>query len=210
MRARERVRHLGAHRADVRRRERTACDDRRERLAIEKLHHDEGGLLGLFDGEDGDDVRVAQRRGRARLAHEPPTRSLTLRPVGHALDGDDAPEPLVLGFEHRPHPALADLREDAVVEQRRRRAAGGRRHRRRVQRISILAAHPVSITSFSVHRGSLALSYVPRSGRDGVDANAPRQDGGLRTPDTSSMNGDAAGLGGSGNVHPKRARRRGA
>ena len=51
-------------------RERPVVDAVLQRLAVEELHRDERLALGLADVVDRADVRVVERRGRARLALE--------------------------------------------------------------------------------------------------------------------------------------------
>ena len=45
-------------------------DDRLERLARDVLHHDEKDVVLLFCRDDGDDVRMVERREQPRLAQE--------------------------------------------------------------------------------------------------------------------------------------------
>ena len=46
------------------------ADEARERVALDVLHHEVVAGLALADLEDGDDVRVVDARGEARLVEE--------------------------------------------------------------------------------------------------------------------------------------------
>ena len=89
---------------------------RLQRLARHVLEHEEQLILILADLVERGDVRMRQRRGRARLLEEP------LAPIGIGRDGrgqhldrDGAAEPRVARAVHLAHAAGADAIEDLVV-----------------------------------------------------------------------------------------------
>ena len=68
----ERVTNLGQDGLHHRDRQRAdLVDDRVESPPLDVLHDEVQDLLALLDGVNGDDVRMTQRCGRARLALEP-------------------------------------------------------------------------------------------------------------------------------------------
>ncbi len=86
-----------------------------ERDPGDELHDQEGPAAPLADGMDRDDVRVADRRGRLRLAGEPPTRGRVGRPLrGQHLDRHVSVQRRVLTLVDDPHPAPADAIHDLV------------------------------------------------------------------------------------------------
>ena len=91
-----------------------------QRLAVQVLHRDVVRALGLAAVVDGDDVRVVQPGGGARLACEPldELRVLVVAIV-QDLDRDLAVQVDVLGEEDARHAPRADAADDAVpaVEQ---------------------------------------------------------------------------------------------
>ena len=90
-----------------------------QRAPLEQLHHDERPALVLVDVVDGADVRMVQRRRRAGFAAEALERLAILRRrVRQELEGDETAEPQVFGLVDDAHPALAELRDDAVSRQR--------------------------------------------------------------------------------------------
>ncbi len=94
---------------------RSLRDARGERLAFEKLHHEEGGAVLLPDVEQRADVGVIQLRDRARLALEPLAELRSggdLR--GQRLDGDAAIEPRVAGLVDLAHAAGAQRADDFI------------------------------------------------------------------------------------------------
>ena len=97
----------GDHRCRL---ERTVLlDDLGQRPGRHVLHH-EPHLPGVLDDvEDGDHVAVAQRRGRACLAHGPRRVGDRLaREQAHPLHGDVTAQHLVPADVHRTHAALTD------------------------------------------------------------------------------------------------------
>ncbi len=92
-----------------------------EAPALEVLHRDVVGALGLAAVVDRDDVRVGQAGGVLGLPPEPFDERVVARvPVVEDLDRDLAAELLVLGEVDVGHPAGAEPPEDAVapVEER--------------------------------------------------------------------------------------------
>ncbi len=87
-----------------------------ERLAFQKLHHDEGLPLVLVDVVDGADAGVVEGRGGPGLALEA-LLGLVAReePLGQELERDLAAQAGVLGLVDDAHAPAAELLEDAVV-----------------------------------------------------------------------------------------------
>ena len=86
-----------------------------ERLAGDVLHHEAGEAPAGLDGVDRHDVLVADRRGRLRLAGEPPAGRGRPREMGRQdLDGDEPIEARVVRLEDHPHPAPADHFQDLI------------------------------------------------------------------------------------------------
>ncbi len=97
--------------------ERHASDSLVQPAAFEQLHHDEPPAFPFPDVVNRADVRVVQRRGRARLAQMPVDRiGIPRVGFGHELQRDMAVEARVLGLPDHTHAALADLFDQAVVE----------------------------------------------------------------------------------------------
>ena len=99
-------------------------DERAQRAALEVLHRDVGRALVLEVVVDGDDVRVAERAGHARLAQEP-LRERLVRGVERRelLESDEPVEVGLAGEVDRRHPSAADLLQqlvpaDALEDQR--------------------------------------------------------------------------------------------
>jgi len=88
-----------------------------EGLPRNVLHHDEVQAIGLGDVENGDDVRMVERRCRASLLEEPPPPLGILRDFPRKeLDGDGAVELRVEGSVDVPHSARAYPLVDAVMK----------------------------------------------------------------------------------------------
>ncbi len=97
---------------------RFAADVLLERPALQQLHDDEPPPLPLADVVDRADVRVVERRGGARLAQVAVDGFRVLGALlGNELQRDVAMEASVLGLPDDAHPALADLLDQAVVQQ---------------------------------------------------------------------------------------------
>ncbi len=81
-----------------------------QRLSLHALHHDVGTFaFQRADVMHGDDVRMIETRGRARLAPEASQRTgLAKRAAQHDLHRDLAVEFQIARFVHRAHAALAD------------------------------------------------------------------------------------------------------
>ena len=92
-----------------------ALDHRFERVARHVLHHDEEHVVLLLGGEDGDDVRVAQRGEQARLAQQ--LTEVEILPMGN-LDRDFLVDPRVFRQIDAAEAAAAEGREDAVFPDR--------------------------------------------------------------------------------------------
>ena len=119
-----------------------------EPVAVDQLHHDVGLAVLFAVAVDLDDVRMVDRRQRARLlqklVHERPVLPDALL---HHLERDRAAERLVVRLVHRAHAALAQLVDQQEVREPRRhlelRAAGGAPYRRKrvaVRDVQLLAA----------------------------------------------------------------------
>jgi hypothetical protein len=105
------------HAADLR--ERQVPDERPQRAALDVLHRDVGRPVVLEVVVHGDDVRVAQGAGDARLAQEP-LRERGVRRVERRelLERDEAVEIGLAGeIDHR-HATPPDLTEDLVAADR--------------------------------------------------------------------------------------------
>ena len=88
-------------------------DPRREAPAEDELHRDVGEALVLADLVNGDDVRMVQGRGGARLLSEAQIVLRTLvEALGEQLDRDDAPEGRVARAVEPAHAAGAELAQD--------------------------------------------------------------------------------------------------
>ena len=106
------------------------ADALRERLSLEQFHRDEVPAFVLADRVDRADVRVIQRRGRARLALKPLERDgIGARRVGQELQRDAAAELRVFGFVDDAHTAGAEGFDDLVVRDSRAEHGGGRLYR---------------------------------------------------------------------------------
>ena len=87
-------------------------DDVRERFALDVLHRDVRPVVLLAAGVDRDDVGVAQRGRRARLAEEAVHDFLVVDFLANDLDRDLAIQFRVAAQIHRTHAASADLPDD--------------------------------------------------------------------------------------------------
>jgi hypothetical protein len=110
-----------------------AAESRRERLALEQLHHDERVVLGLPDIVDLDDARVLDRGRGARLVEEPLEQLLVARDLGQQHLHRGAPaEHLVHDLVHHTHAASPQLALDPVGPKVLRRGVG---HLRRLSHV---------------------------------------------------------------------------
>ena len=86
-------------------------NQRVERLPVDVLHDDEVHVVVAADVVDGDDVRMVERGGGARLAQK--ARPLRRRcPLGEHLDCHVALQPRIAGEIDGAHAALSDLPEN--------------------------------------------------------------------------------------------------
>ena len=96
--------------------------------ALEQLHRDVGALVADAGVEDGDDVRMAEAAGRARLVQEQRVERLALL-LGdldvERLDRDQARQQRIVRREDRAEAAFAELVLERVAAD-----VADRRHRR--------------------------------------------------------------------------------
>ena len=112
----ERIRDLLAERGDLLDGERLPLDRMLDRLSPQSLHHQEGLAFVHADVVDRADVRMIQRRRRARLTLEAIERMGA--PAGffrQELDRHPAAELGVLRLVDHTHPTAAELRHDGVA-----------------------------------------------------------------------------------------------
>ncbi len=101
------------------------AEDRVEPPALDELHGVEMRPPVLADAEDRHDVGVVQPRRRAGLALEPADLPRVGQGPGRQdLQGDAAAERLLLGLVDDPHPAPAELAQQAELAQPARRGPG--------------------------------------------------------------------------------------
>jgi hypothetical protein len=101
---------------DLRCRKRSSGEALPERLALEKLHGDEGTSFLLVHIVDRADVRMVQGGRGTRFAPHPLHRLAVFRKVfRQELQGNEAVQLVVFGPVDDPHPSDAELLEDAVV-----------------------------------------------------------------------------------------------
>jgi len=117
VRVRERPGDFAQHARGIGRWERAArAESLSERLALHVAHDEEDEAARRSDAVDGDDVRVRESRGRARLAHEAFARVGRAREVGwQGLDGDVAVQLHVAREVHDAHPPAAELALERVL-----------------------------------------------------------------------------------------------
>ncbi len=113
----ERLEDLVGVRERLRDRKRAARhDELLEAPALDHLHRDVVGALGLAAVVDRDDVRMRKGRGRLGLSAEALDEEIVVRvAIVQDLDRDAAAEVLVLGEVDVCHPAGAELAHDAVA-----------------------------------------------------------------------------------------------
>ena len=86
-----------------------------ERLAVEQLHHEVVHAVLVADVVNGADVRVVQRGDGAGLALEPAPAIRVCRDLARQhLDGDAAPQPIVVGTIDLAHAAFAERGDDLI------------------------------------------------------------------------------------------------
>jgi hypothetical protein len=87
-----------------------------QRLAGDIFHHEQQGSGFLFDGMDGRDIGMVQRRRRPRLLKEAlPLGGVLRYRLAHDLDRNLATQPTVLGKIDHTHTTASKLAENAVV-----------------------------------------------------------------------------------------------
>jgi hypothetical protein len=85
-------------------------------LPLEKVHDNETLPFVFVDVIDSADVRMVQRRGRSRFALKSLDGRMILgKLLGEKFQAHVAAEAKVLGFVHNPHPAAAQLFQNAVM-----------------------------------------------------------------------------------------------
>jgi hypothetical protein len=82
--------------------------------ALDILHHDEGLSVGFADFVNRADVRVIQRRGVLRFAHQPCSSAIVRGEVLYQLYRDGAAQTRVAGAIHLSHAAGANQADDLV------------------------------------------------------------------------------------------------
>jgi hypothetical protein len=104
---------------DLRQRQTTARQRAIEALPLDMLHGEKLHSLTFLDAEDGDDVRMAERRHRLRLAAEAgEAHRIAGKLGGENLEGDGPLEVGVLGEVDLSHPPFAEFADNAVVRER--------------------------------------------------------------------------------------------
>ena len=95
---------------------RSPVEPRRHVLAVDELHRDEVAAADRLGVEDGDHVRVAQLRHRARLAQQPGLRGVVAGERGpQHLQRDLAIELGVVREPHGAHAAGAELALEPIL-----------------------------------------------------------------------------------------------
>ena len=111
----ERAADLPHHRERPRHRERAFALEELLEVALDVAHGDVEDAVLVARVVDRDDVRVVERRGGPRLAHEPLAEALVVcELLGQELQRDLVPEAGVLGAIDDAHPAAAEQRLDPV------------------------------------------------------------------------------------------------
>ena len=105
MRSPERLCNLRPEMDQLRCFERSAVNDRFERLAFDVLHRNKGEPFRLFDGVNRDDIRMIQSGCGPCFLQQPLFRLFIFGGIGRQkLEGDLAAELLVFGFKTSPIP----------------------------------------------------------------------------------------------------------
>jgi hypothetical protein len=89
-----------------------ATNQAADRLTRDVLHRDEGSVSELACLEHGDDVRVLQAPGRARLTQQPPAPALGLEPAADQFDRDHAIDDRIASEVDVPHAASTEQFRD--------------------------------------------------------------------------------------------------
>jgi hypothetical protein len=139
--------------------------DRTEIFSVNVLHRDVVRAVDLPDVEDLDDVRMAQRRGDARLVEQHVDERLVLVHRGQdPLDDEELLEPghaLLDGEEQLGHPARRELANERVLTEARRHPIHGRVARFR----SVLRALAAYVRGGRMRRGGGHDSSGPKAKR---------------------------------------------
>ncbi len=116
----ERIGNLNGQLQQLRHGQRPGFEPGVQRLPFEQLHHQVAVPVVLADVVDGRDVRMVERRDRARLAFEPPQPVAVGREGGRQdLDRDAAPEPRIARTIDLAHPAGAEQADDFIRSEMR-------------------------------------------------------------------------------------------
>ena len=99
----------------------------RERFAVDELHDEKVDALVVADVVNGADVRVVERRDRARLPFEPGSALRILGPHRGRILRDVPAEPRVVRAEHLAHAARTDVRVNPIRDRADGRSAALRR-----------------------------------------------------------------------------------
>ncbi len=105
-------------------------DHRAQRLAFDQFAHDGRAAVDFFEGVNRGDVRMRQRRGRARLLPQPLGPWSVGRRDRNELQRHAAVQPPVVGLEHDAHAAAPNFADEAVAAEHRPRREPRVRHRR--------------------------------------------------------------------------------
>ena len=89
-------------------------EPRAQRLPLDERHRVVRQPVDVAGGDDGDDVRLLERRGELDLALEPLGRDRRGELGGEHLHDDLSAEPVLGGDEDARHPAAAELALDRV------------------------------------------------------------------------------------------------
>ncbi len=138
-------------------------DDVGERVAVDKLHRHVRLVVVLAAGVDRDDVRVAQRGGRACLAEEPVQDFLVVDLLADHLDRHLAIQLRVAAKVDRAHPPGANLPEDLEVADSRR---NGRHYALVFQLIRRLARNRFDDNRRRVIRAAPRVGFVDDGSAD--------------------------------------------
>ena len=131
-----------------------------QRAAVEQLGHHILPILELAGIEDGDEVRVIERRGQLGFALEPAAPGRVRQIIGEELHGDRPVELRIDRAVDDAHPAFAENVFDAIDGHHRAR------HEAAFLRQATFARHG----GVSVARSSLALPLPRRAGPDRATA----------------------------------------
>ena len=133
--------------------QRLADDEVLQGAPLDVFHDHERPFLVRGEIEDGDDVRVVERRQNARF---PANRGVHPGGLADALDGHVAAQVLIPGAENLPHAAVADgLLHDVA-------RLAGRRVRRRARGLLRVVWHALSLPESGAHCNRKIPPAAPR------------------------------------------------